>query len=78
MVILGMLIAGPVSGAVLGAAALYASTREDLPPNKNSHQFEALDEFSYPTFSWTGLFRSCGSKSRFSIPKGRSFFFGGG
>lgn len=25
---LGMLLAGPVSGAVLGAAALYASTRE--------------------------------------------------
>ena len=26
----GMLLAGPVSGAVLGAAALYVSTREDL------------------------------------------------
>jgi len=26
----GMLLAGPVSGAVLGAAALYASTREDF------------------------------------------------
>ena len=25
-----MLLAGPVSGAVLGAAALYASTREDF------------------------------------------------
>ena len=25
----GMLLAGPVSGAVLGAAPLYASTRED-------------------------------------------------
>ena len=25
-----MLLAGPVSGAVLGAAALYVSTREDL------------------------------------------------
>ncbi|CAE7464038.1 unnamed protein product, partial [Symbiodinium microadriaticum] len=27
----GMLLGGPVSGALLGAAALYASTREDMP-----------------------------------------------
>lgn len=47
-----MLLAGPVSGAVLGAAALYASTREDADVVDGS-QSPSLEEMGAATREWT-------------------------
>ena len=62
-----MLLAGPVSGAVLGAAALYASTREEGTIRRMQHA-ELYNLLMLTVFR--GLFRIYGKKSWLALPEG--------
>ena len=70
-----MLLAGPVSGAVLGAAALYASTREDLPPTKTPTSLRRWTNFRIQRFPGQDFSGAVARKAGSLYLKAGLFFF---